>query len=315
MHPLRKVILVGNYWLGNYKEVIWLIGDARSGTTWVSNLINHGKKYRELFEPFHHHHVDEMESMPPHLYMRAQDTNKQLESFAADVFSGKFTSPWTDSGNRSLIYNGLIIKDVWANLFSYWASLRFSNIKIVFLIRNPFSVALSKYKTKNWRWVVSPSDLLSQNSLYEDYLRPVEDIIRKTSMMNDYILYQVLMWAIINYVPLRQFKRDQIHIVFYEDIVADPNHEVSQIFRFLTPEIDAHPIRLDSNMINRPSRPSKNSSNLLSGNSTVNAWKNELSPQQIDAGLEILRCFGLEELYDQKSMPNKQVLWRIHEKA
>jgi Sulfotransferase domain len=314
MHPIRKVMLVGNYWLGNYKQVIWLIGDARSGTTWVSNLINYDKKYREMFEPFHPHHIDEMGSMPPHLYMRAQDNNVQLESFAADVFSGKFTNPWTDSGNRSLIYNGLLIKDVWANLFSYWVSLRFSDIKIVFLIRNPFSVALSKYKTKNWRWVVTPSDLLNQNGLYEDYLRPFEDVIRRTSIENDYILCQILIWAIINYIPLCQFKAGQVHIVFYENILANPNHEISQIFRFLNPENSTNLVQIDNDIISRVSRASKKSSNILSGKATLSAWKNELSLQQIDAGLEILKRFGFEELYDQESMPNRDVLRRIHEK-
>ena len=35
------------------QETIWLIDNVCSGTTWVINLINHAKKYREKLEPFH----------------------------------------------------------------------------------------------------------------------------------------------------------------------------------------------------------------------------------------------------------------------
>ena len=56
-YPFKKIIAYANYMNKNYKEVIWLIGDVRSGTTWVSNLINHENKYRTMFEPFHPNYI------------------------------------------------------------------------------------------------------------------------------------------------------------------------------------------------------------------------------------------------------------------
>ena len=35
IYPIRNIVLVANQWIGNYEKVIWLIGDGRSGTTWL----------------------------------------------------------------------------------------------------------------------------------------------------------------------------------------------------------------------------------------------------------------------------------------
>jgi len=308
----RNAVLHANRWLNNYDDVIWLIGDGRSGTTWVSDLINHDKKYREMFEPFHPKLVDGMGFLLPHQYVRAHETSIQLEKAASDVFSGKLTHKRVDSVNRSLVYKGLLIKDIFANLFSYWASVHFPKLKIILLIRNPFSVALSKYITKNWFWVTDPMVLLNQADLYEDYLYQFEEIIRKTSSKNDYILNQVLIWSIINYVPLRQFKPGQIHIVFYEQIYADPSREISRLFRSDSPN---NQLIIDEQIVRRPSRVAGEESNILRGISPVSSWKNVLTVQQIDAGFKILEEFGFEKVYGVSPMPNRQALYEIHRQA
>ena len=306
----RPLILRANYRLNNYREVIWLIGDGRSGTTWVSDLINHDKRYREMFEPFHPRLVNKMKFLAPHQYIRENDQNEKLRHIASDIFSGKFTHRRVDLENQSLTYKGLLIKDIFANLLSYWASLNFPHIKPVLLIRNPFSVALSKQKKKTWFWATEPLALLNQTALYEDFLRPFEDTIRRTSQKNDYILNLVLIWSIINYVPLRQFKPGTIHICFYEDLFTNTNEEISRIFPF-TGGSPKEELQLDTSLLSRPSRVSGKESNVLSGTSPVSYWKNELPAHLIDEGLQILQEFGFDELYDGNSMPRKEILERI----
>ena len=305
---LRNSTFHANRWLNNYDDVIWLIGDGRSGTTWVSNLINHDKKYREMFEPFHPKLVDGMNFLSPHQYIRVHEENTQLESATSDVFSGKYTNDRVDSGNRSLIYKGLLVKDIFANLFSYWASVHFPKLKIILLIRNPFSVALSKYKKKNWYWVTDPMVLLNQKNLHEDFLHPFDELIRKTANKNDYILNQVLIWSIINYVPLRQFEHDQLHIAFYEEVFTDPNREIS---RLLSSNFDESQISLDEEIINRPSKVAGAESNISQEKSPIISWKNELTVRQIDDGLSILEEFGFGKLYDDPFRPNRKALIEI----
>jgi hypothetical protein len=301
--------------LGNYEEVIWLVGDGRSGTTWVSDLINHDKKYREMFEPFHPRLVHDMNFIVPHQYIRPGSLNEELKSISSSIFSGKFINERVDSGNHSHLYNGIIIKDIFANLLCYSVTLQFPKIKPVLLIRNPFAVAISKHKKKNWFWVTEPLDLLNQKALHEDYLLPFEELIRKTSASKNYILNQILIWSIINYVPLRQFQPGKIHICFYENIYSEPSREISKIFHFVRGLRDNNQVSLNEEVIIRPSRVIGKESNLLTGTCPVSSWKNELAPQLIDDGLKILQHFCFDNLYDEKSMPNEDVLSRIHESA
>ncbi len=309
----RKVVLNANYVFNNYNEVVWLIGDGRSGTTWVSDLINHDMRYRELFEPFHPKLVEQMDCIVPHQYLRLHDSNETLRALASDIFCGKFIHPRVDATNQSFLYKGLLVKDIFANLFSYWAVSQFPDVKPVLLIRNPFSVALSKYKKRSWFWATEPLELLKQSDLYEDYLSPFEDVIKRVSSEKNYILNQILIWSIINYVPLRQFSPGSIHICFYENIYKEPNQEISKILRFVRGAEERSELELPKEVIDRASRVIGTESNLLSKTSPVTGWRNELTPKQIDEGLEILKHFGFENLYDGNSMPNMEVLRNIHE--
>ncbi|MDQ8187865.1 sulfotransferase domain-containing protein [Pelagicoccus sp. SDUM812002] len=309
----QPAILKANYLLNNYREVIWLIGDGRSGTTWVSDMINHERKYREMFEPFHPKYVRSLSFISPHQYIRKDESNERLEQLTSKILSGKFTHPRIDSENRSFRYRGLLIKDIFANLLSHWATSKFPEVRPVMLLRNPFAVAISKYKKSDWYWAIEPRHLLNQKSLHNDYLQPFEEIIARVSDEKNHILNLILIWSVINYVPLRQFRPGEIHLCFYEHIYENPTLEIRKILQFVRRTKEKPKIKLPKAVIERPSRVIGNDSNLLSATSPISSWKNELTPKLIDEGQRILQCFGLDKLYDENSMPNAKELRAILE--
>jgi len=256
-----------------------------------------------------------MDFIVPHQYIHQNDSNEKLTALANNIFNGSFTNSRVDSENRVLSHKCLLIKDIFANLLCYWAVARFPDIKPVLLIRNPFSVALSKFKKKDWFWETDPLNLLNQPALKEDYLLPFEDEIKRVSREKGFILNQVLIWSIINYVPLRQFAPGSIHICFYEDIYNDPNKEISKLLQFVRGKQAGLPIAIPKNIVERPSRVTGPASKLLSGRSPVSSWMNELEPKLIDDGLKILQSFGFGNLYDDMSMPNREAIREIHECA
>lgn len=300
----QPTILKANFLLNNYREKIWLIGDGRSGTTWVSDLINHDKRYREMFEPFHPKYVRSLSFISPHHYIRNGEANERLADLSSKIFSGRFTHERTDSENQSFVYKGLLIKDIFANLLSHWAVSQFPSVKPVLLIRNPFAVAISKYKKSDWYWAIEPRHLLNQKKLFDDYLEPFEDIIGRVSDEKNHILNLILIWSIINYVPLRQFNPDKIHLCFYEHIYENPSLEVKKILQFARQTKEKPELELPKDVIEKPSRVIGKDSNLLSATSPITSWKNELTPKLIDEGHKILQSFGMDKLYDENSMPN-----------
>jgi hypothetical protein len=165
---------------------------------------------------------------------------------------------------------------------------------------------LSKYNKRNWHWLEEPSQLLAQQSLHHDHLKPFEDLI--LGVGDDYIERQVLIWAILHYVPLAQLDLDQVHVVFYEHLYADPESELGALFHYLQrPEAgEENPGYLDA--VNRPSWVSGSSSNIILGRSPISQWRKELSSRQIDRGREILERFGLDGLYAGDDLPNKAFL-------
>ena len=166
-YPARVCVMSANRRRGNFRDAIWLFGDGRSGTTWVSELINWDRSYREMFEPFHPKKIRRMRGMRLHQYIRPGDSDHPFLRRASDVFSGRFSSPRVDHANWSLSYRGLLIKDIFANLLAGWAAQQFPAVKMVLLIRNPFAVALSKSKRRRWSWLTDPSELLAQPELVD----------------------------------------------------------------------------------------------------------------------------------------------------
>jgi hypothetical protein len=301
----KALALAGHAYLGRYQEAVWLIGDGRSGTTWVSSLINHRRHYREMFEPFHPRVLGG--GLVLNRYLRPDEEDEAFREVAARVFSGRLTHPRVDADAPVALYRGLLIKDIFANLFACWAGRRFPQLRIVLLLRHPFAVAASKLHKRKWLWTVDPMDLLNQRDLYEDYLRPHEALIRDVSAGGDYIAKQVLIWAILNYVPLLQFRaaqsRDQLRVVFYEDLCARPDEEVSRVLRHIRRRGGDDSVAIDARIVARPSRVTHSASALKTGASPVDSWSRELTPAQIDQGLATLAAFGLDALYSADPMP------------
>jgi len=295
---LRRSSLVLNRF-STYNHKIWLIGDGRSGTTWVSNLINYDNYFRHVFEPYHSKVMPEVKFLSSHYYARPGMENRQLSNLSEKIFAGRLLHPRLDSDNAIGMYKGLLVKDIFANLFSYWVHSNFADVKIVLLVRNPFAVAMSKYMKKDWTWITDPTDLFNQPDLQNDYLKEFEDLIFRTTEKNDFILNQILIWSIIHFVPFRQFNSEQIHLVFYEDIFLDPVSEISKIGNYVGKDLN----HLSKLVIEKPSRV--DGLNIQRGTSPITSWKNDIPVSTIDQGFKILESFGLHNLYDQNSIPSK----------
>lgn len=281
-----------------YERSVWLIGDGRSGTTWVASCLNTDGYFREVFEPFHPEFVDDMQFLNGYFYERPEDHNPELLAATSAVFSGHLWNWRTDADNAARLYRGLLVKDILANLFAKWAKSHHPEIEILLLLRNPFAVALSKQKKQNWTWVLDPTTLLQQQKLREDFLDQYGDLIFRTRADGGFILNQILIWSIINYVPLTQFCSQDLKVLFYEEFLIDPSVATS--------------LALDEEKIvplSVASQPSK-VTDAQSARSIADriSWKTEIEAAVIDKGQAILAEFGLEGLYDSDGYPQRPAL-------
>ena len=300
---IRAIGININYHLGNYANTLWIIGDGRSGTTWLGDIINWEKNFREMFEPFHPDKVESAKPYALHQYIRVDDdSDNYFASLMNNIFTGKFKNKRVDEINKSIFYNGLLVKDIFGHLIASWVQKRYPDIKIILLMRNPFEVALSKENKKNWMWMEDPKLFLEQKQLYKDFLQPFEDTIKSVS--DDYIERQIMIWAIIHYVLFQQIKKDNLHIVFYESLVNNPKEEISNLMNYINNQDN---IEIPSKllfMIQKPSRVA--SEKMKKKKPNTKDWKKQLTSAQLHNGLEILSVFKLNKIYGEDFNPSKQ---------
>jgi Sulfotransferase domain len=292
----RDFALTANYLLGRYrKEVIWVVGDGRSGTTWLSSIINWHGRYREMFEPFHPELVPMMRSLRPFQYVRVGSLAGEFRDLVDMVFSGRLRDARVDSQTAPHLHSGLLVKDIFAHLFVAAVLHELPAVKLVLIIRNPVDVALSKLKLRSWWWPEGPRLFLDQENLMKDYLHPFEAQIASCS--SDFVVRQVMIWAILHYVLLRQRRQFRAHVVFYESLRGSPERELTTLFHFL--QVDALRDGLPVALLDAIKSPSRMSQKRSSESDP------QCSPQQLAEIADVLATFGLDKLYDNDRMPTQ----------
>ena len=211
-------------------HVIWLLSAGRSGSTWVSSLLQSQLTYREVFEPFH----PVQSHMPPTL--TSHPYNPQTPEFAefADlVFAGKYAQARTEVDNvgRPLSQNGLLIKDVFANLFCAQELDKRPEIDAILLMRNPADVVASKRLQPHWHWVWDPAEYLNDSALVNDHLSPLAETIATFSKRGSLEEKLLTSWCIQHLVPLRNCPPNRLRLAFYEEIKAHPQKEIRNLLR------------------------------------------------------------------------------------
>lgn len=209
-----------NYYIdysSGYDNTIFLAGCARSGTTWVSDIINHQNEYCYIFEPFWSEKINIFKKLElcNAKYLNCNTENQELLTAIKFVLTGRLRNSWSDQYNQTFITNKRLVKAVRANLLLAWLHNHIPSLPIILLLRHPCAVVNSRIKLD---WETSIDKYLVQEQLVTEFLAPFLGKIKQISNKGDRFEKAILAWAIEKYVPLKQFNHDEICIVFYENI-------------------------------------------------------------------------------------------------
>ncbi len=271
---------------------ILLAGSGRSGSTWVSDVINARNDLRTIFEPFHPQRVALCRHFPRRLYLRPDSAPAEYVEPIERILAGRIRG-WPDAQNRCLWPRGRLIKVVRAQLFLRWIAVRHPEVALVYLIRNPFAVVASRLAV---RWRAPLRWFLEQPELVEDHLAPHRARLEAAESRFE---RHMLMWCVENFVPLRQFAAAPLYVLFYENLVSDPEASTRALYEHLGLRFAPALLR----EISIPSVVSRPDSAVHSGEDRLASWRKHLEPPQIAQGLDILRSFGLHALYGEDGLP------------
>ena len=173
--PLSRLFGMLHVDRGDHRDSVFLAGSGRSGTTWVSGIIDHHNEYRLIFEPFHPGKVRVCKDFRRKQYLRPDDRREEYLGAARRILTGKLRSPWTDRFNTKLLARRRLIKDIRANLLLGWMAENFPGMPIVLLMRHPCAVAASRLALG---WRDNLSETMEQEELVEDFSLPLEAGLR-----------------------------------------------------------------------------------------------------------------------------------------
>lgn len=279
----------------DYRNTIFLAGTEKSGTTWVSDIINYNNRYRYIFEPFWADKVDICRNFKPRLYIRPDNNDNYFITTAEFILSGRIRNRWTDRYHKKFLAKKRLIKDIRANLFLKWIHHHFPEIPIILLLRHPCAVARSHLRRTHLQQDLT--EFLNQEELMNDFLNPFKEEIKKAQTKFEKIIFR---WCIENYVPLRQFQPGDIHVAFYENFCEIPRTEIDGVMSYLG-------VKYDNQIFERlrePSPVSRKDSAIILGASLIDFWRKDITHNQLEKAIKILALFGMDKIYSTDSMPN-----------
>jgi len=284
------------------QNVTFLSGSHRSGTTWIEELINCNNDHRIVYEPFLPFYFSGKLQFPEALYIRPSCRDSRFVEPVRRVIDGRFRiDNWTDAYNTIGVYHRRLIKDVRTNVMLGWLRCLYPKMPIVLIMRHPIPVVLSQSKLaeRDPNWEKSLDDFLQNSELVSDYLRPFQAALAQCRGQLD---VKFACWCVENYVPLKQLAAGEVHLVFYEDFLTNPEREVERLVRYLDHPVDSKAVE----QLKKPSNTAGGHSACITGEDPLRAWLTRATPEQIDRALYWLSVFGLSEIYSDGPMPNSR---------
>jgi hypothetical protein len=269
---------------------------ARSGTTWVAELINCENQRRLVFEPFTPRMVPEASCFRHIQYLNPGSRNPVLVAQADQLLSGRMYNVWTDRERTSAATSSLIIKDIRCNLMLGWFQALYPEMPMVLVMRHPLAVAASLLKLgwalplrrglTDFQVIISQPDLLADFPIIRDVLEKIDQ--------NDLFEQVVFEWAVFHLVPLSQCRKGKLFLIQYEALVLNPKRELKKLFRFL--RIPYEWDRLCP-VVQKPSATNFLKRNIgADRDQLLTGWKTDISDRQVQRADEILSLFGWEHL-------------------
>ncbi len=279
---------------------ILMVGSARSGTTWLMNVLSSARGVQPIFEPLYPPYspaVRELagwDARDPYIrgqYLRPGGVYPGWSALLGRILTGQERNYWTDFERKSLFPDRFLIKLIRANLMVGFIAETFRPA-IVYTIRHPCAVVRSRLEL---RWHAEVGDLLAQAELVEDHLAPFADGI---SRERDLLGAHAVWWAVENMVASRQLAGRPHYRLVYEEAALRPIETARRLAAWLNVEL---PRDLDP-VTRRISRVTRKKYARLTGAERLALWQQELSTEEQRRILDWSHRLGISD-YDHDPLP------------
>jgi len=280
----------------------FVVGSARSGTTWVGEVLSADPDTRFIMEPFDTRNAAFRGGLPQATYLAPGAQNERLGFFCDKVFTGQLRSRWSDQFNHAHHAKRRVVKDVRTVALLGWITARYPAMPTIYVVRHPLATAWSM-ASLGWG---AHGELLAPDGRLDALGERERQVLLRQSF-----LAEVARWCVEQSRALRH-PNPSVQVCFYEDLVADPTSgfgEVAETLRRRSPAWANFQADLDAAA--RPSATSVRRQAPSTVEGWVETWQGALQAATISEGAELVEEFGLGALYGLEATPRcaPQEIW------
>jgi hypothetical protein len=279
-----------------------LVSSGRSGSTWLSEVLVEAFSCRMIFEPLRRDRVPLSADVHWGPYAEPGRADPELARVMERIVTGRIRSQWTDQFNRYRLPRRRLVKEIRVTTLLPWMSARYPEMPIIYLLRHPVA---SAWSASELGWDSYFSEFEHQRALMEGPLSPWRDVIARHAVDPDLFHRHVLRWCMENVVPIGQLSPGSVHVVFYEDLVEDPEGELRRLARYLGGFAGGvwafDPARRPR--VDRPSAANYRQTPMLPAAERLRSWVDTVPPSSVERAVALLKEFGLDRVYGSSVRP------------
>ncbi len=271
------------------RNTIVISGSARSGTTWLAEVLSTIPRSAILFEPLQTKKVPEAAAagFPIRDALQPGEGSATQKAFMHRALQGRVVNWWTCSINpvhRTIRPQIWIVKEISNNHLLEWIAGTFAVRRGVLIVRHPCATIASRmaqgWTHKDARLRVKHQATRRRFPHLDRFCRNLEDPFERMAAR----------WCLQNYVPLSLHPRP-FHVLAYESLAI---RGVTDLVPMLADWGLDVPAALDRSL-GRASATTKASA--MTGaqhRQSIDQWKRRLTPAQIEGILRVVRNFGMD---------------------
>ena len=271
------------------RNTIVVMGWARSGTTWLAEVLSAIPKSAILFEPLHTERVAEAAAagFPVRDILMPGEGSREQKAFMGRVLRGQVLNWWTCSCNpvgRAIRPKVWIVKEIQANYLIEWILGTFPIRRAILIVRHPCATIASRMAQG---WAPQDAQVKVKQGPARRRFPHLEELCRN---LTDPFEVMAARWCIMNYVPLSLRPRP-FHVIAYESLATRGAADLVPVFgdwglpvpEALEPSLGRASSTTKASAIAGPSR-----------RQSIEGWKKVLTPAQVDSILGVVRDFGMD---------------------
>lgn len=301
---------ISNYHKNTGEENILIITMPRSGSTWLMEIISSQPKIKYFSEPFNlrinevkktlgiyqwkdlYNHTNEHKIIN---YL-SKAVDGKIGFFNPNPF-GKYYKPYT---------NRIVFKIIHFGEHNIKSLSEAINGKTILMLRHPMAVIISRKQLPRINVFLEVPEIA--NKFSDEQIKLANQIIQQGTFLEK----STLSWCIQNQLSLQSLP-DKSLIVFYEDIVINPKHNVKLIKDFLKliHQNDMNKVLTRQSMVKHKSDDTTqkifiNSRTQLNKHKLISKWRDKISKDDEASLFDIIKTFNVSFYTKNNFMPTNK---------